>query len=102
MVLWEAIRDYGQYARHERGQTTTTFYSYRTWQRNFVRNLRPRTLRGALHGLRALFAYVVEMTVLDANPATDIRMPKKDAATRLLVGDGELVELLDAAEHFPA
>lgn len=49
-----------------------------------------------------MFAYVVEMRVLDANPATDIRMPKKDAATRLLVDDGELVELLDAAEHFPA
>jgi len=28
MVLSEAIHDYLQYARHERGHTTTTYYSY--------------------------------------------------------------------------
>jgi hypothetical protein len=81
MVLSEAIGDYGEYARHKLGHTTSTYYSYVSWQRNFARwlaangtcdppvqeitaqvvrrysyslsgrNLRPRTIRGALHAL---------------------------------------------------
>jgi site-specific recombinase XerC len=37
--------------------------------------------------------------VLAANPAAEVRLPKKDAATRLLVADEDLVRLLEAAER---
>jgi site-specific recombinase XerD len=129
MVLSEAIQDYGDYIRHELGHATTTFYSYRSWQRNFARwlaengmpdplvrevgvslirryayhlsgrGLRPRTVRGALHALRALFGYLTERGALAANPAAEVRLPKKDAATRRLVTDDDLVRLLEAAER---
>ena len=79
MVLSEAIRDHGDYLRHDLGHTTSTCYAYRSWQRNFLRwldengmpdppvqevtagtirryayslsgrGLRPRTIRGVLH-----------------------------------------------------
>jgi site-specific recombinase XerC len=54
------------------------------------RGLRPRTIRGALHALRARFGYLTERGVLAANPAAEVRLPKKDAATRLLVADEDL------------
>lgn len=129
MLISEAIRDYGDYARHEAGHTRATFYSYQSWQRNFARwleenghadprvqeitaglirrwvyalsgrNLRPRTIRGALHAIRALFAYLVEMQALSASPALEIKLPKRDAATRLTVTDEDLTALLAAAER---
>jgi hypothetical protein len=37
MVLSESIQDYGDYIRHELGHAITTYYSYRSWQRNFAR-----------------------------------------------------------------
>jgi len=127
MVLSEAIRDFGEYARHELGHSASTYYTYRTWQRSFARwleeqglpdppvqeigdslirrfsyalsgrKLRPRTIRAALHALRALFSYLVRMKALSLNPAMEVRLPKKDAATRLLVTDEDLALLLDAA-----
>ena len=81
-MLSEAIRDSGEYARHEARHAKNTTYSYPSGQRNFAewleengtagppiqeitanhvrrfsyalsgRNLRPRTLRGAPHALR--------------------------------------------------
>src|SRR5262249_25229359 len=59
--------------------------------------LRPRTIRAALHALRALFACLTHMGALSTNPALDVRLPKKDAATRLLVTDDDLRLLLEAA-----
>jgi len=129
MILSEAIEDYGQFIRHELGHATTTYHAYVSWQRNFARwldanghsdppvteitealvrrysyslsarNLRPRTIRGALHALRALFAYLAEQGAISGNPAKEIRLPKKDAATRLLVTDEDLVKLLEAVER---
>jgi site-specific recombinase XerD len=129
MVLSEAIRDFGEYARHELGHTTSTYHSYVSWQRNFAgwlaeqglpdppiqeisaslvrrysyslsgRNLRPRTIRGALHSLRSMFDYLVGMGALAENPAKEVRLPKKDAATRLIVTDDDLVKLLEASER---
>jgi len=129
MVLSEAIRDFGEYSRHELGHTTSTYYSYVSWQRRFAAwlaeqglpdppvqeisvslvrrftyalggaNLRPRTIRGGLHALRGLFEYLVGMGALQENPAKEVRLPKKDAATRLLVTDEDLVKLLEACER---
>ena len=35
MQLSEAIRDFGDYSRHELGHSTSTYYSYISWLRNF-------------------------------------------------------------------
>lgn len=129
MVYSEAVEDYGKHARYELGHTTSTYHSYVSWQRNFAqwleeqglpdppvaqitgnlirrysyslsgRKLRPRTIRGALHALRAVFHYLTEQGVIPANPALEVRLPKKDAAIRLLVTDDDLIKLLDAAKR---
>jgi len=126
MVLSEAIRDFGEYSRHELGHSTATYFSYVSWQRNFAswladrglgdpslpdvtpdlvrrysyslsgRNLRPRTIRGALYALRALFRYLHERGAVASNPAMEVRLPKKDAAIRLLVTDEDVQRLLEA------
>lgn len=126
MLLSEAIEDFRNCARHELGHTASTSYAYASWQRNFAnwlaengladpaigeitanlirrygyqmanRNCRPRTIRGAMIAIRALFTYLVGMGAVSGNPATDVKLPKKDAATRLLVTDEDLIKLLDA------
>lgn len=126
MVLSEAIQDYGEFMRHELGQAATTYHVYVSWQRNFARwlaetgipdppvteistslirrysysmssrGLRPRTIRGVLHALRALFKYLHDQGAISSNPALEVRLPKKDAATRLTVGDEDLIRLLEA------
>jgi site-specific recombinase XerD len=129
MVLSDAIRDYGDYCRHELGHTTSTYYSYISWLRNFnkwletqdlndppvgeitashirrfsyslsSRDLRPRTVRGALHAVRALFAFLHEQHLIETNPALEVRLPKKDAADRLTVTDEDLLKLLEATQR---
>ena len=131
MVLSEAIEDYGQFIRHELGHAKTTYHAYVSWQRNFARwltanghpdplvteispdlvrshsygmssrDLRPRTVRGALHALRAPFAWLCEKEAITTNPAKEVRLPKKDAAQRLLVTDEDLAKLLVAAGRQP-
>lgn len=132
MVLSEAIRDYVEYSRHELRHSKNTSYAYVSWQRNFAqwltenghpdplvheisaslirryhyhlsgRKLRPRTIRGALQALRSLFTYLVEMGALATNPAVEVKLPKKDAATRLLVTDEDLMRLLEASQRQPS
>lgn len=126
MLLSEAIEDYGQFIRHELGHAKTTTHAYLSWQRNFARwlteqglpdppvtevtehlirrysysmssrQLRPRTIRGALHALRALFGWLTAQGALPMDPTLAVRLPKKDAAVRLLVTDEDLLRLLDA------
>lgn len=126
MVLSEAIRDYCEYARHELGHSPNTWRTYAASQRHFARwladqgfqdppveqvtsalirrysyslsarNLRPRTICGALHALRALYRFLTEMRLVANDPVAEVRLPKKDAATRLLVTDDELMQLLAA------
>ena len=57
------------------------------------------TIRGAFHALRSLFEYLVTTKVLDPNTAQDVRLPKKDAAKRLLISDKEMHALFEAAER---
>jgi site-specific recombinase XerD len=127
MVLSEAIRDFAAYSRHELGHTRKTNLCYLSRQRNFARwleeqghsdppvheispelirryfyslsarRLRPRTVRSAMNGIRALFAYLVHMGGLKQDPAREINLPKLDAATRRLVSDEDLRQLLEAA-----
>jgi integrase/recombinase XerC len=127
MVLSQAIQDWREYARHELGSGATTCINYTAWLRHFARwlaeqglqdppvqeisvhlvrrysyalsgrNLRPRTVRGAMQALRALFAFLQEMGIVSSNPAREVRLPRKDAAIGLLVTDVDLVTLLEAA-----
>lgn len=110
MVLSEAIADFRECARHELGHTANTSYACASWHRNFAhwleeqgitdppiqdisvgllrryayrmssRSLRPRTIRGALIALRALFVYLVKMEALAENPALSVRLPKAEGA----------------------
>jgi integrase/recombinase XerD len=52
-----------------------------------------------MNAVRALYAYLVTMGATSENPGLDVKMPKKDAATRQLVTDDDLVKLLSAAEQ---
>jgi hypothetical protein len=127
MVLSEAIRDYQEYARHELGVQPEHLPELRrpaaaipplapgtgpsgparpgisaSLMRRYSyslsgRDLRPRSVRGALHALRALFTFLHSVGLVDCNPALEVRLPRKDAATRLLVTDEDLMTLLQAA-----
>jgi site-specific recombinase XerD len=129
MFLSEAIEDFAGYARAELGHTAATIWTYRSRQRHFAgwleanglpdppvheltaplirrytysltaQNLRPRSIRGALNAIRALFSYLCTMGALSDNPALEVKLPRKDAAQRLLVSDEELLKLLSAAER---
>ena len=129
MVLSEAISDFRAYARAEPGHTSSPCYCYTSWQNNFARwladqglpdppiqqipanlvrryshhltgkNDRPRTIRGALHASRSLFDSLTRNGAVPTNPAREVRLPKKDAATRLLVTDEDLLALLEAADR---
>jgi site-specific recombinase XerD len=129
MLLSEAIRDFAAYARTELGHTPATIITYASRQRHFARwlagrglaapvvsevtpdlirryqyalsaqNLRPRSIRGSLNALRALFAYLASMGDASTNPALEVKLPKKDDAHRLLVTDDDLVRLLQACER---
>jgi len=63
------------------------------------KNDRPRNIRGALHAIRSLFDYLVQLGAVSSNPAKEVRLPKKDAATRLLVTDEDLIALRQATER---
>jgi site-specific recombinase XerD len=59
--------------------------------------LRPRTRRTLFIPLRALYKMLVEHGALETNAFSAVKLPKKDAAQPLLVGDEELQELFAAA-----
>ena len=129
MTFSEAIDDYRTGARHELGHSQATYYSYIASLKQFARwleagghtdpavgaitpallrryyhtlsrtGLRPRTIRGKLNALRALFGYLAAQGVIPENPTLTINMPKLDAAQRLLVSDDDLEKLLEAAER---
>jgi site-specific recombinase XerD len=52
-----------------------------------------------MRAIRALFGYLVSMSALTDDPSRDVKLPKLDAATRLLVTDEDLGKLLEAAER---
>jgi site-specific recombinase XerD len=128
MTFSEAIDDYRTGARHELGHSQATYYAYVATYQQFARwlaaagqpdppirestsqllrryyfsiagqNLRPRTIRGKLVALRALFGYLAAQGVIPENPALALKLPRLDAAQRYLVGDDDLQKLLEATE----
>jgi site-specific recombinase XerD len=129
MTFSEAIDDYRAYGRHELNHSQATYYSYIATYQQVARwfaeagypdpriegitpqllrryyfsitsqNLRPRTIRGKLVALRALFGYYTAQGVIAENPMLAIKLPRLDAAQRLLVSDDDLQRLLEAAER---
>jgi integrase/recombinase XerD len=63
------------------------------------RGLRPRTIRSNFHAFRGLGLFCEENGILKDSPAHSVRLPKRDAATRLLVSRDEIVALLEAVER---
>ena len=110
MVLSEAVRDFGLSSRHEVGHTKKTHLSYQHRQRHFLnwlaeqghpdpdvdeitptlirrysyslsaRKLRPRTIRGAMGALGALFVYLVRMGAIGEHATPEVALPKLQAA----------------------
>jgi site-specific recombinase XerD len=106
MTFSEAIDDYHTHARHEPGHSQATYYSYvatfkqvahwlkesghsdpliqeitpQLLRRYYFsitgQNLRPRTIRGKLVALRALFGYLTAQGVIPENPMLAIKMPR--------------------------
>lgn len=60
--------------------------------------VRPRTIHSAFHSLHGMGEFLVTNGLLDANPTKSLTLPKKDAAVRLTVTDGEVRALFDACE----
>src|SRR5262249_34302862 len=65
------------------------------------KGLRPRTRITRFLPLRSLYQMLVGHEAVETNPFLEVRLPKKDAARRLLVSDEELVALLEAATRQP-
>jgi integrase/recombinase XerD len=131
MLLSEAGADFLQYCAAECGHTSNTVKAYRQAIRRFgewldrqghgdpdVREitptvarkymyyldglgLRPRTRLHLFLPLRGLYRMLVDHEVVEKSPFLDVRLPKKDAAQRLLVADEELEALLEAATRQP-
>lgn len=129
MQFSQAITAYIAYIKFQRGLSPNTVAGYQAWLRNFEswlkengypeptisdfttpvlirfcqsmceRQKRPRTVRSAFSPLQSLGTFLVEQGVLSENPASKVKLPKKDAAIRQLVTDQEVVRLLDACER---
>jgi site-specific recombinase XerD len=131
MKLHDAARDYLAYLRHEQGATATTIRTYKSGLNSFLRwmqenghpdpstfdfnaatlrrylyvhsekGLRPRTLRGRFHPLRALAKFLIAHNALKTDPTKSVILPKKDPAIRLTVSEEEVHALLAACERLP-
>lgn len=129
MLLSEAVEDYLQYARHEKGLTQMTLLHYKTGLNAFLRwcgsngyptpsladlttpllrrymyslgarNLRPRSVHTAFHPIRSLCVFLLDQGGIQTNPAEGIKLPKKDAARRETVSDEEIRRLMEACER---
>jgi site-specific recombinase XerD len=127
MLLKEAIEDYLLYLEHERSASRETLRTYRPALRRFREwvqanghpvptltdittplarrylyhlselGLRPRSRLRYWLPLRSLFRMLVEHGAVTESPLETIALPKKDPAPRLLVTDGELLQVLQAA-----
>jgi site-specific recombinase XerD len=131
MLSSEAGANFLQYCAAECGHTPNTIKAYRQAIRRFrewlerqgqkdpdVREItptvarkymyyldglgvRPRTRLHLFLPLRGLYRMLVDHDVVEKSPFGEVRLPKKDAAQRLLVSDEELEALLDAATRQP-
>lgn len=129
MQFFQAIEAYIAYIKFQRRLSPNTVAGYQAWLRNFERWLkengyseptvhdlttpvlmrfcqsmserqkRPRTIRSAFSPIQSLGTFLVEQGVLSENPASKVKLPKKDAAIRQLVTDKEVAQLLDACER---
>lgn len=129
MLLDDAVRDFLCYLRAEQGATAATHKCYQNRLRHFLRwlaengypdagldvfntstlrryqytlsskGLRPRSVRGSFNALRSFGTFLMNVGVLQSNPAKEIGLPKKDAAERLLTNEEQVRQLLDACER---
>jgi integrase/recombinase XerC len=127
MYLSDAVMEFLQYLRSERGCSPDTLRTYgpalnrfRAWLqseglddpdvksidvrlcRRYMyqmdsEGLRPRTRRGYFIPLRGLYDMLMEHGALDANPFKEVKLPKRDAPGQRLVSEVECRGLWEAA-----
>ena len=129
MLLSDLSRDYLAFIKHERGLSHNTHKGYQSSLNHFLRwlddngypaatleaftapvlrrflyglagrALRPRTIRGYFHSIRGMGEFLVLQNVIPSNPAKTLTLPKKDAAIRNTVSDGEIAQLLQTCDR---
>ncbi|GDX40499.1 tyrosine recombinase XerD [Armatimonadota bacterium] len=126
MKLLESIEDYLRFLQFEQGVSKTTYKSYHAYLFHFHKwliengypspelkdyntttlrryfyyvsgkGLRPRSIYGYMVPLRSYGAFLVEHGVLTENPASSIKLPKKDAAIRRETSEEEILAMWNA------
>ena len=129
MKLSDAVTDFLRFLQHEQGASKQTCICYKSYLTSLLewyqengypdpalsdlntaslrrylyhcaeRGLRPRTLRGRFHPIKALAVFLVNNGAIKENPTTALTLPKLDAAERLTVSDAEVSALLEACER---
>ena len=129
MKLQDAVRDYLHYLKHEQRAAETTIIGYQSglnallrWMKenghpdptmfdfttptlrryyyfHSERGLRPRSLQGKFHPIKAISAFLIKHGVLKSNPTDGITLPKKDPAQRLTISETEVRALLEGCER---
>lgn len=131
LTFLEAVELYSTHLALEQQARPSTQVGYKSWLRRFNRylvdrheapvpvaavtvedvrsyvyslarsGLRPRTLCGAIHPLRGMFAVLLEQGHVTSNPASRVKLPKKDPVRRQTVSDEELQQLIAGCEREP-
>jgi len=131
MLLTDALGDYVNHIRHERGLAPLTVKQYTSRLRRFIRflqeqgiadptldhftlpnlrkyqydcakdGIRPRTFRSLFDPLESFGEFLVQNGALAANPTRLLILPKLDAAIRLLVNDEQVRLLFASCDRLP-
>jgi integrase/recombinase XerD len=129
MKLMESIEDYLRFLQHEQGAAKTTYKSYHAYLLHFhqwltqngfpepefdaftgsavrrffyhvsSKGLRPRSIYGYMIPLRSFGAFLVAQGIVPENPASVVKLPKKDAAIRKETSEEECAALLAAVDR---
>jgi site-specific recombinase XerD len=129
MLLFDAVNDFLEYCRHEKGYSKTSCKSRLSLLRALIlwmqangypephctdletpmlrrylhalskRGLRPRTIHANFYHIKCICLYLIENKVLDMMPVDGIKLPKLDSAGRLTISNDEIEMLLQAATH---
>jgi site-specific recombinase XerD len=128
MTLQEGISSYYLYLKHERKVSQSSYKCYHACLNRFLEwvinngypeptiqdlstplirrylhfsselGLRPRGIKSRLVPIKGLCAFLVSSEKLSENPALPVKLPKMDAAERVVATEAEIKQLLEAVE----